>query len=507
MKKKQPAPASDAPRRCAIYTRKSTTHGLDQEFNSLDAQREACAAYIRRQPNWGLVAERYDDGGFTGANIERPAFQRLMADVESGKLDIVIVYKVDRLSRSLLDFAKVMERLGKANASFVSVTQNFSTADAMGRLTMNLLASFAEFEREMISERTRDKIAATRRRGKWTGGPCPLGYKVEAKKLVINDDEAPVVREAFRLLLEHRRMSTVASLMNRRELLPRKTKRNPGPRRTKDTIAKVLRNPVYNGFISYYQEQHAGEHEPLIDRVTFERAQAVLAGSERHLKFHGVNYDYVLRGLLVCGLCGKPMTPGSTRKGRREYRYYRCTTRDKHGKAECAARPLAAPALEGYVVDRIATAASSSSLRSDIHTSMEAKLKEKQAALEAVKQAAPQLIATHSVRASKLIEELSSVDGKAREAVAEQLTAETAQLEAAEQSLSDAERGLVEVLAVIEEFTPVLETLDDFREAWAIMTPENRVRLMAALIDDIRVDDKAGSVRVTMIDFAGVEAA
>ena len=163
-------------RRCAIYTRKSTAAGLEQDFNSLDAQREACAAYIGRQPGWTLVDDRYDDGGFTGANIERPAFQRLLADIEAGKIDVVVVYKVDRLSRSLLDFAKLMERFGKAGASFVSVTQNFSTADAMGRLTLNMLMSFAEFEREMIGERTRDKIAAQRRRGKWTGGTVPLGY-------------------------------------------------------------------------------------------------------------------------------------------------------------------------------------------------------------------------------------------------------------------------------------------------------------------------------------------
>ena len=188
-----------ATRRVAISTRKSTTMGLEQEFNSLDSQRESRLAYIQRQPGWKLVDERYDDGGFTGANIDRPAFTRLMADVEAGKVDVIVVYKVDRLSRSLLDFVKVMERLGAAGASFVSVTQNFSTADAMGRLTMNMLMSFAEFEREMISERTRDKIAGARRKGKWTGGPVPYGYSVKDKKLLVNELEARVVREAFDL--------------------------------------------------------------------------------------------------------------------------------------------------------------------------------------------------------------------------------------------------------------------------------------------------------------------
>lgn len=201
MSQKREVLPSAAVRRCAIYTRKSTTMGLEQEFNSLHAQREACEAYTRSQPGWQLVPETYDDGGFTGANIERPAFQRLMADVEAGKIDIIVVYKVDRLSRSLLDFAKVMERLNASGASFVSVTQNFSTADAMGRLTLNVLMSFAEFEREMIGERTRDKIAASRRKGKWTGGPVPFGYVAKDKKLVLNEGEAEIVREAFRVYL------------------------------------------------------------------------------------------------------------------------------------------------------------------------------------------------------------------------------------------------------------------------------------------------------------------
>ncbi len=183
-------------RRCAIYTRKSTTMGLEQEFNTLDAQREACERYVDSQEHhgWQAVPAHYDDGGFTGTNLERPAFQRLMDEVEAGQVDIVVVYKVDRLSRSLLDFAQVMGRFNQAGAAFVSVTQNFSTADAMGRLTLNMLMSFAEFEREMIAERTRDKIAAARRRGKWTGGPVPLGYDVVDMRLVVNELEAVVVR-------------------------------------------------------------------------------------------------------------------------------------------------------------------------------------------------------------------------------------------------------------------------------------------------------------------------
>ena len=232
------ANATPQTKRCASYTRKSTTAGLEQAFNSLDAQYEACLGYIQRQPGWSLIGERYDDGGFTGANIERPGFTRLLADVDARKVDIIVVYKVDRLSRSLLDFVKVLERLNAVGASFVAVTQNFSTADAMGRLTMNMLMSFAEFERSMIAERTRDKIAASRRKGMWTGGPVPFGYSKDEKKLVVNEVEAHTVREAFSLFLLHRQVATVARLLTKQGLLPREQKRPSklGQRWSKDAV-------------------------------------------------------------------------------------------------------------------------------------------------------------------------------------------------------------------------------------------------------------------------------
>lgn len=237
------------------------------------------------------VDERYDDGGFTGANTDRAAFQRLMADIDAGKVDVIVVYKVDRLSRSLLDFVKVMERLGTADASFVSVTQNFSTADAMGRLTMNLLASFAEFERSMIAERTRDKIAASRRKGKWTGGPVPFGYSAKDKKLVVNEVEARVVREAFALFLQHRQMAKVARELNERGLLPRGSSRPSrlGLRWTKDSIARVLRSPLYAGLMMYGDELHPGEQPRIIDDATYRQATRILEDERRELRFTGLN--------------------------------------------------------------------------------------------------------------------------------------------------------------------------------------------------------------------------
>ena len=212
MTRRQPEPSRPTIR-CAIYTRKSTDEGLQQEFNSLDAQRESSEAFIKSQANegWECLATRYDDGGYSGGNTDRPALKRLLADIAADKIDCVIVYKVDRLSRSLLDFAKMMETFDRHKISFVSVTQQFNTTHSMGRLTLNILLSFAQFEREIISERTRDKIAATRKKGKWTGGRPLLGYDVDPRgtKLVINEIEAPQVRMIFDLYLQHRSMVAV----------------------------------------------------------------------------------------------------------------------------------------------------------------------------------------------------------------------------------------------------------------------------------------------------------
>ncbi len=344
-------------KRCAVYTRKSTTIGLEQEFNSLDAQREACLSYITKRTDWQPVEERYDDGGFTGANIDRPAFQRLLADVDGHRVDIVVVYKVDRLSRSLLDFVKVMERLTAGGASFVSVTQNFSTADAMGRLTLNMLMSFAEFEREMIAERTRDKICAARRKGKWTGGPIPFGYEVKNKHLVVNESEAAIVRETFDLFLDHRHPAVIAQFLNERGHLPRAP--SGGARRhwTKATVARMVRNPIYAGQVKCGTELSSGEHAPIVTIEMHQRARTLIAEPRRDpLRAHPGNAAYVLKGLLRCARCTGALAPGSTRLHGQEYRYYRCAKRDRNGRGACEAKPISAPALEEHVIEQIGKA-------------------------------------------------------------------------------------------------------------------------------------------------------
>ncbi len=243
--------------RCAIYTRKSTEEGLDQEFNSLDAQRESAEAFIvsQRHEGWEAVAECYDDGGFTGGNMERPALQRLLADIKAGKIDCVIVYKVDRLSRSLMDFARIIEIFDSQQISFVSVTQQFNTATSMGRLVLNVLLSFAQFEREMISERVRDKVAASRRRGKWSGGMPLLGYTVENTKLVVDEIEAATVRQIFELYLEHQSLLPTVRELNRRGWTTKRWVTKKGERRggrafTRNALYKLLTNVTYIGKFS-----------------------------------------------------------------------------------------------------------------------------------------------------------------------------------------------------------------------------------------------------------------
>ena len=490
-------------KRCAIYTRKSTTMGLEQEFNSLDAQRDACLAYIERQQGWTLVDTRYDDGGFTGANIDRPAFQRLMADVEAGKVDVIVVYKVDRLSRSLLDFVKVMERLTAAGASFVSITQNFTTADAMGRLTMNMLISFAEFEREMISERTRDKIAGARRKGKWTGGPVPFGYSVKDKKLLVNDAEAHVVREAFALLLAHRQMAVVARELNERGLLPRVSRRGRkgGPLWSKDSIARVLRSPLYAGLMMYGDELHAGEHPRLIDDLTYRQAHRLLGDAGRELRFTGTNPEYVLRGLLRCGCCDEAMCPGSTtKKSGKTYRFYRCSTRDKYGKERCAARPLPARALEDFVVERLVEATADGTLAARIDAKLAARIAKERTTFVEVRKSLTAHVADASAAASRLTEEVLRLDGRARELVEAKLRVEAARLDDAERKLraleTDAEN--LELGEIEREW--FVGALRNFGKVWGDMTPENQGRLLRALVARVVVNEATGVCRVELVD-------
>ena len=275
--------------RCAVYTRKSTEEGLEKEFNSLDAQRESGELFVRSQAGegWTLVPDAYDDGGFTGGNMERPALRRLMLDIEAGKVDAVVVYKVDRLSRSLLDFARMMQVFDSRKVSFVSVTQQFNTATSMGRLVLNVLLSFAQFEREIISERTRDKIAATRRKGKWAGGHPILGYDIDpAFKLAVNPLETERVRNIFELYLDRESLMPAVQALAEKGWVNKRWTTRKGHERggmgfTRTSLYKLLTNVAYAGKVRYRDEVHPGEHPAIVEADLWQRVQALLARNGR----------------------------------------------------------------------------------------------------------------------------------------------------------------------------------------------------------------------------------
>jgi DNA invertase Pin-like site-specific DNA recombinase len=314
--------------RCAIYTRKSTEYNLELAFNSLDAQREACEAYIKSQAHegWRLIPDRYDDGAFSGASLERPALQQLLADVRSDKIDIVLVYKVDRLTRSLADFAKLIELFDAHGVSFVSVTQSFNTSSSMGRLTLNVLLSFAQFERELIGERVRDKIAASKRKGLWVGGPVPLGYAAVDKKIFVVPAEAEAVRTIFARYLALGSIRALAEELDRQGIHSKRRRlsngRSVGGKRFGvGALAHLLKNRFYIGEVVYRGEVQRGQHEPILESALFEAVQAKLAAQAAARRCRLRGSPAMLTGRLF-DAGGNRMSPTHTNKGGARYRYY-----------------------------------------------------------------------------------------------------------------------------------------------------------------------------------------
>src|SRR5512144_3161481 len=329
--------------RCGVYTRVSTDERLDMEFNSLDAQREAALSYIASQKHegWILVGDRYDDGGFSGGTMDRPALQRLLRDVETGRIDVVVVYKVDRLSRSLIDFARIVEVFDKHNVSFVSITQQFNTTTSMGRLTLNILLSFAQFEREVIGERIRDKFAASRRKGMWMGGTPPLGYDVRDRKLAVNETEADLVRLIFSRFLRVGSATQLAQELRRAGHATKSWTTQDGKLRLgkpidKGALYKILKNRLYLGEAVHKGTPYVGEHEAIIDRATWDKVHAILA-ENTVARANGTRAQTpaLLRGLIFAP-GGRAMTPSHSRKNGRLYRYYVSSDAIRQGYSECA---------------------------------------------------------------------------------------------------------------------------------------------------------------------------
>jgi site-specific DNA recombinase len=314
--------------RCAIYTRKSTEHGLELEFNSLDAQRDACEAYIKSQASqgWRALPQHYDDPAYSGGNLDRPALQQLLKDIDAGRIDVIVVYKIDRLTRSLADFAKLVEAFDAKSISFVAVTQQFNTTTSMGRLTLNILLSFAQFERELSSERVRDKIAASRRKGKWTGGSVPLGYDAKDKKLIINKDEAETVRYIFKRYLEVKSFAKLVEDLDRKGIVTKRRntkvkKFNGGIPFTYGPLAHFLKNRLYVGETRHKEKWFSGEHAGIVDKTTFDRVQQLLASNAAGRRATRSASGALLQGKIYDDR-GNRMSPSYSTKNGIRYRFY-----------------------------------------------------------------------------------------------------------------------------------------------------------------------------------------
>jgi len=492
--------------RCAIYARKSTSEGLDQEFNSLDAQREAGEAYITSQKHegWVCLPDQYDDGGFTGGNMERPALKRLLADVEAGKVDCIVVYKVDRLSRSLLDFARIMGTLDQRDVSFVSVTQQFSTTSSMGRLTLNILLSFAQFEREIIAERTRDKMSAARRKGKWVGGMPILGYDIDPQggRLLVNEDEATRVREIFNLYVEQKSLIATAQKLNHRGWttklwITKKGRECGGKELDKTNLHRMLTNVTYLGKVQYQGVVYAGEQEAILDEKVWHRVQEILrrngnGGQTTRNKNHAL-----LKGLLFCTPCGCAMTHTYTNKNpNKRYRYYVCVRAQKQGWDVCPTKSLPAAEIERFVINQIRCIGKDQHLIAETLKQAETQINDQFRELEEKCKALSQKLKGHNTEVRQLISTLrSDID------IESPTTTRLAELQdiirATEQQITEVHKV---VDALSQEHVAEAEltaALSQFDPVWEALSPREQARMIRLLVERVSYDGEKESVAVT----------
>jgi site-specific DNA recombinase len=491
-------------KRCAIYTRKSTEEGLEQEFNSLDAQRESGEAYVKSQQHegWECLPELYDDGGFTGGNMERPALRRLMADIEAGHVDCVVVYKVDRLSRSLLDFARMMETFDKHRVAFVSVTQQFNTSTSMGRLVLNVLLSFAQFEREIISERTRDKIAAARRKGKWTGGMPLLGYDVDPRgsKLIVHEEEATQVQAIFELYLEHQSLiTTVRELDGRgwtnKRWTTRKGNQRGGKPFSKTSLYKLLTNVTYVGKLKYKAEVHAGEHAAILDDDVWQQTQLLLrhngctGGSAVRNKFGAL-----LKGVLHCAACNCAMSPThSTKNGNRRYRYYLCTAAQKRGWDTCPSKSIPAGQIERLIVDQIKSICRDPTMLDEQISQVRKERQSQVAALESRRRGLEGDLAHWNREIRSLLEQLH---GERNGMTAARLTDVRGKIDEIQKHAAEVREEIKTLGCTIVDERAVTRSLATFEPVWDCLTPPEQVRIVQLLIE--RVDFDGATSKITI---------
>ncbi|HOX26975.1 MAG TPA: recombinase family protein [Candidatus Krumholzibacteria bacterium] len=495
--------------RCAIYTRKSTEEGLEQEFNSLDAQREAGEACIASQKSegWVCLPDRYDDGGYTGGNMERPALKRLMADIDDGRVDCVVVYKVDRMSRSLLDFTHIMEALENRGVSFVSVTQQFNTTSSMGRLTLNILLSFAQFEREIISERTRDKIAAARRKGKWSGGRPILGFDVDPKggRLLVNEAEAAQVRTIYEIYLDRESLiATIAELDARgwtnKQWTNKKGRESGGSPFNKHSLYSLLTNVLYTGRLTYKDEIHAGEQPSIVDDETFRRVRQILKrnGSTGGAQVRN-QFGAILKGLINCVPCGCAMVPTHTTKQDRRYRYYVCAKAQKRGWHNCPSKSIPAGEIEKFVVDQVRGIGRDPALLAETLGAARAEAKARIKELEAEKSGLDRELRRHNAQ-MRALAGLAGAGGTATDRMADLLD----RIRGVEQRLAVTREELAALGRELVDEKEAVRAMAAFDPVWETLTLREQARVLRLLVQRVDYDGDKGTVAVTFHP-AGIE--
>jgi len=488
--------------RCAVYTRKSHEEGLEQEFNSLDAQRESCEAYVasQRHDGWVALPTRYDDGGFSGGNTERPALKQLLTDIEAGRVDCVLVYKVDRLSRSLMDFAGMVALFEKHAVAFVSVTQRFDTTSSMGRLTLNVLLSFAQFERELCSERIRDKLAAAKMKGKYVGGRPLLGYDVdrERMRLVVNREEAGLVRHIFRRFIRLGSCMLVARELNReghrtKAWTARGGKQRGGALWNKAYVHWTLTNRRYVGEVMHQGQAYPGEHEAIVDRRTWDRVHAILDENRPYRASQTRRKTAaILKGILRCGACGTPMAPTyTTRRGRR-YQYYVCHAASKNGHDTCPVKSVPAGQIEGAVFEYLRSLFADPEMVARTFRATQAQAVEERETLAREKAALEKRLANLRKAIGRLVR---AADGKAEGAISDELrrlNEEHAEAEERLREVADA-LGRQGDLPTEQDVAAALKTIDPL---WAELFPAEKERLVRLLVESVTVRPDGLSVRL-----------
>lgn len=498
-------PAPDV--RCVIYTRKSTTEGLDSNFSSLDAQREACEAYIKSQSGagWRSLPFRYDDGGFTGGNMDRPAFQRMMSDIKNGKIDCCLVYKIDRLSRSLIDFAKMMEIFERHNVSLVSITQSFDSGTSMGRLILNVLLSFAQFEREIISERTRDKIAAARKKGKWVGGYPILGYDIDPlnRRLVVNEEEKKQVRAVFDTFIETRSFSETLETLSKmgvetKTWTTRKGKVIESRAFNRARLICLLSNPLYIGKVPYKDEMYDGEHEAIIEPGTWSWAREILSNgcavgrSAAKTKRNGL-----LSGILRCASCDAPMTRTYAMKKGKKYSYYVCSNAHRNGWKSCAVKSVNAGDIESFVSERLRDIGGSEEMMREIAARASEDHKRKKETLENEKGRLEKDIVKMNSEIARLTRKdkggKNNGDGKDMERHAEigrLVETASARVAAINGELMRMEGGVMSENEVNRAFAL-------FGEIWDVLHPKEQSRIAHLILDRADYGGQEGSISIS----------